>query len=196
MIKGIDVSHWQGKINWKKVKTAFAFLKATDGEKYVDPTFKTNWAGAQANNIPVGAYHFFDPAQDAGIQAKHFCEVYMAVPGPKLPPVLDIEKTGGVSQSLILLKVRKWLDYVEQHTGQKPIIYTYSSFAKRVRLWKHFSDYMLWIAHYRVKEPSIAGWPDWGFWQYNDKGKMSGIAGNVDTNYFKGTAKDLEVLQT
>jgi lysozyme len=191
MLKGIDVSHHQGSIKWDKVTADFAFVKATEGEKFVDHLFKTNWAGAHIKGIPIGAYHFFHPDQDAGIQAKRFCDTLLSVPGKRLPPVLDIEQTGGISQALILVKVRKWLDYVEKATGQKPIIYSYVSFLKQVRLGKTFSAYPLWIAHYRAATPAIAGlgWNDWKFWQYNDRGKIPGIAGNVDVNYFKGTAE-------
>jgi len=191
-IKGIDVSHHQGNINWDKVTAAFVYLKATEGETFVDHMFKKNWVGAQSANIPVGAYHFFRPERDAGIQARHFCNTIASVTGHRLPPVLDIEQTGGISQALILTKVQKWLDYVEKATGQKPIIYSYVSFLKQVRLGKTFSDHPLWIAHYRVEKPSITGlgWADWTFWQYNDQGKIPGIIGNVDTNYFKGTSEE------
>ena len=194
MLKGIDVSHHQGIINWGKVVADFVFIKATEEESFVDQRFKANWIGAQTHNIPVGAYHFFNPAKDAGIQAKHFCDVLLSVTGKRLPPVLDIEKTGGVSQSLILKKVKKWLDYVAQATDQVPIIYTYPAFLKQIRLSKTCLDYPLWIANYRVEVPQIDGWPDWTFWQYNDRGKIPGINGLVDVNYYSDDKDTLKAL--
>ena len=200
MIKGIDISHYQGDVSWSKMVLGqsaieFAFLKATEGEKYSDPKFAANWAGAQAVGLSVGAYHFFDPAQDAGLQAEHFCAVLDTVKGKRLPPVLDIEKTGGVSQSLILTKVQKWLDLVEKHTGQRPIIYTYTSFATSNRLSKRFSGYPFWVAQYgKLAAPKLCGWPKWAFWQYSSGGKVPGIVGSVDLDYFAGTIAELHAL--
>jgi lysozyme len=194
VIKGIDLSHHNGEVNWGKLSTGFVYLKATEGEGFTDHKFADNWAGAQSRTIPVGAYHFFDPAQDAGIQAEHFCKVLDSVKGKRLPPVLDIEKTGGVAQALILTKVRKWLDIVEKHTGQKPMIYTGSAFAKQIRLGKAFKDHPLWIAHYRVEKPPISGWTAWTIWQYNDQGKVAGVPGHVDMNWYNGTLAELRKL--
>jgi GH25 family lysozyme M1 (1,4-beta-N-acetylmuramidase) len=195
-VNGIDVSHYQGAVDWTKVaaNASFAFIKATEGETSIDPKFASNWAGAQAVGLPVGAYHFFDPAQDAGIQAQHFCDVLDTVTGKRLPPVLDIEKTGGVSQALILTKVQKWMDLVEQHAGQKPLLYTYTSFATQIRLSKAFSAYKLWVAQYGVKTPRLCGWAAWTFWQRSQTGKIPGITGSVDLNQFAGTIGELHAL--
>ena len=195
MIKGIDISHYQGDVNWHKLTgIEFVYLKATEGEKNHDPMFKANWVGAQSVGLPVGAYHFFDPAQDAGIQAQHFCDALDSVTGKRLPPMFDIEKTGGVSQALILVKVQKWLDLVEKHTGQRPLLYTYTSFATQIRLSKAFSGYPLWIAQYKAKTVKLCGWPKWTFWQFTSSGKVPGIAGNVDLDYFAGTIGELHAL--
>lgn len=200
MLKGIDISHYQGDVNWAKTVLGqsvihFVYLKATEGEKFVDPTFAANWNEAQGVGLLVGAYHFFDPAQDAGLQAEHFCAVLDKVEGKRLPPVLDLEKTSGVSQALLLLKVQKWMDIVEQHTGQKPVLYTYTSFATSNRLAKRFSGYPLWIAQYgNLTAPKLCGWPKWTFWQYRSSGKVPGIVGHVDLDYFSGTVAELNAL--
>ena len=195
-LRGIDISHYQQVTDWLKVArdVSFIFLKATEGEHYVDPKFAANWVGAQSVGLPVGAYHFFDPAQDAGIQAQHFCAVLDKVTGKRLPPMFDIEKTGGVSQALILTKAQKWLDIVEKHTGQRPFLYTYTSFATQLRLAKRFSDSPLWIAQYGAKTPKLCGWGHWTFWQYSQTGRIPGILGNVDLDYFNGTIAELHAL--
>ena len=194
--KGIDISHYQGAVNWAKVtqNIEFVFIKATEGGTYIDPKFMANWAGAQTVGLPVGAYHFFDPGQDAGLQAKHFCELLDRVTGRRLPPMLDVETTGDVSQAMLTLRIQTWLSAVEKHTGQKPLLYTYSSFATVQRLAKKFSAYKLWIAQYGATTPNLCGWPSWEFWQYSSKGKVPGITGNVDLDYFTGTIAELHSL--
>ena len=196
MIQGVDLSHYQGDVNWTKVAQGikFAYIKATEGSMNIDPKFKENWGGAYDVGVPVGAYHFFDPSQDSGMQAEHFCDTLDTVTGKRLPPVLDIEKTGGVSQALILLKVCNWLNAVEKHTKQQPVIYTNPSIASQIRLAKRFSGYKLWIAQYGVKSPTLSGWDDWTLWQYSQTGKLSGVNGNVDLDYFNGTIAELHAL--
>src|SRR5689334_1580650 len=89
-VQGIDVSHYQGVIDWNQVAeagTAFVFIKATEGTSYVDPQFQDNWSGAKAAGLLRGAYHFFQPGEDPQQQAEYFLSVVQTVPGD-LPPVL------------------------------------------------------------------------------------------------------------
>ena len=99
-VKGVDISHYDGTIDWTQVKAAgisFAFAKATEGTSYVDPTFATNWAGMKAAGIVRGAYHFFDPAVDATSQVTYCLATVGTLEAGDLPIVLDFEQLNGVA---------------------------------------------------------------------------------------------------
>src|SRR5918993_881303 len=125
-LAGIDVSHFQGHVDWQAVKAAgcdFAFAKATEGAGVTDPFFAANWAGMQAAGLPRGAYHFFRAAEPAAQQAAHFLSTAGFEPGD-LPPVLDIELNDGVTGEPLVEGVQTWLDAVESAAGVAPIVYT------------------------------------------------------------------------
>ncbi|AQY55126.1 endolysin [Geobacillus phage TP-84] len=187
-IKGIDVSHWQGKIDWAKVKAAgiqVAYLKATEGTTHVDKMLKTNYQNAKKAGIKVGFYHFFRAKneQNAREQARHFVNTVKGMPND-LKHALDIETTEGLSNEALTKCAIAFLEEVKKLTGQDPIVYTYTSFA-RSRLTAAIAKYPVWIAHYGVDKPGDNPiWDRWIGFQYTDKGKVSGIAGNVDMNEF------------
>ena len=198
---GIDVAHWQGTINWSKVKAAgmqFAFMKATESTTYTDTQLATNWAGVQAAGLYRGAYHFARPkVGTAPAQAKYFVSKVGSFQGAgTLPPVLDLEASGGLGVTALRSWTASWLQTVEQLTGRTPIIYVSPAF------WEHylgnstaFTRYPLWIAHYGVTTPRVpGGWPTWTFWQRTSSGTVSGISGNVDMNRFNGTTAQLAAL--
>jgi GH25 family lysozyme M1 (1,4-beta-N-acetylmuramidase) len=198
---GIDVSHWQGSINWPKVKAAgmqFAFMKATESTTYTDTAFATNWAGAASVGMYRGAYHFARPKVGTGAaQADYFVSRVGSFQGAgTLPPVLDLEATGGLGVTALRTWTQAWLTRVEQVTGRIPIIYVSPAF------WESylgnstaFTRYPLWIAHYGVSAPRVpGGWPTWTFWQRTSSGSVSGISGNVDMNSFNGTSAQLAAL--
>jgi GH25 family lysozyme M1 (1,4-beta-N-acetylmuramidase) len=198
---GVDVSHWQGTISWSKVKAAgmqFAFMKATESTTYTDSQLATNWAGVQAVGMYRGAYHFARPrVGTASAQAKYFVSKVGSFKGAgTLPPVLDLEASGGLGVTALRSWTASWLQTVEQLTGRTPIIYVSPAF------WEHylgnstaFTRYPLWIAHYGVSTPRVpGGWPTWTFWQRTSSGTVSGISGNVDMNRFNGTTAQLASL--
>ncbi len=195
LLPGIDVSHWQGTIDWERVADAgigFVFIKATEGGDYTDPKFAANWAGAARAGIPRGAYHFFRPQTDAAAQAQHFLNTVQLRAGD-LPPVLDVEVTDGRSAAAIAAGVRTWLETVERATGRRPILYTRAGFWNQVG--GGFGVYPLWVAHYGVSEPAIpSGWSGWTFWQHSDAGRVDGIAADVDLNWFNGGLAELEAF--
>src|SRR5512142_1890331 len=125
MLPGIDVSHWEGKINWQAVKAAgyrFAFTKATEGVSYLDDTLYYNISGAQAVGIPIGAFHFFRAAVPAQKQVDFFLKSISTVK-LDLPPVLDFEENPAMSKPNVAAALKTWLDAVEQATARKPLIY-------------------------------------------------------------------------
>jgi GH25 family lysozyme M1 (1,4-beta-N-acetylmuramidase) len=196
---GIDVSHWQGDIDWSRVAEAgkeFAFLKATDDIDYVDPTFVSNRAGARANGIAVGAYHFARPdgsPGDARQEAQHFVEVANPSPGDLLP-VLDIETAKGLNQKGVTQWARAWASTVRELTGVTPLVYTSPyGWAERTGdtplLARDGSP--LWVAHWGVSSPTLPadGWDGrgWIVWQHTSTGHVAGISGNVDLDRLAGT---------
>ncbi|MCH6187527.1 glycoside hydrolase family 25 protein [Paenibacillus polymyxa] len=198
--RGIDVSRYQGKIDWKAVKAdgiSFAFIKASQGQRYVDPTFTTNAKGARAVGVLPGAYHFLDATtvEAAKAEARHFAEVLEQVGGGKtldLPPVMDYENNrGNLSKTLISAVALAFLLELERLTGRKPIVYTGNAFAANFNA--SLGGYPLWIARYsdtRVPSDTVT-WKRWDIWQYSDSGKVAGIKGNVDMNEYDGTADEL-----
>ncbi|RUW87997.1 muramidase, partial [Mesorhizobium sp. M8A.F.Ca.ET.059.01.1.1] len=98
-VHGVDVSRWQGDVNWEKLRAQganFAYIKATDGGDHLDPMFMKNWRGAQAAGLKRGAYHFFYWCRTAGEQADWFIRNVPKVDGA-LPPVIDVEWNGDSS---------------------------------------------------------------------------------------------------
>lgn len=192
---GIDVSHYQGTINWSSVKQAgiaFAYAKATDGSTNIDSQFKTNWPGMKTAGLLRGAYHFFEPTSDATAQANNFIHTVGSLQPTDLPPVIDVEVSNGVSNSQMISGVTTWLNLVKQGLGRTPMIYTMASFWN-AHLNDQFGSYPLWIAHYDVQSPTIPrGWSQWAFWQHSQSGSVSGVTGNIDLDWFNGSLATLQ----
>lgn len=200
-VEGIDVSHWQGTIDWALVAGAgkrFAFLKASDSVDYVDPTYATNRSKAKANGLHVGAYHFARPDAtpgDAEAEADHFVDTAGPAPG-ELLPVLDLERTGGLSTAALQVWVRAFLGRVYDRTGIRAMIYTSPSFWASYMgntAWFAANGYrILWIAHWttaaspRVPADNWNG-QGWTFWQYTSDGRVPGISGRVDLDRYRFT---------
>jgi len=193
-IHGIDISRWQGDIDWTSVKAAgtrFVYMKATEGGDHVDPSFQRNWEGARRAGIPRGAYHFVYWCRPAHEQAIWFKQQIPADPDA-LPPVLDVEWNGHsrtcpkkIDPELAREKIQLMLTELEQLTGKKPVIYTDITFHKDV-LEGQFNDYPYWIrSTAALPETRYANRP-WAFWQFTTTGRVPGIRGDVDRNAFFG----------
>ncbi len=199
-VEGIDVSKWQGAIDWSGVKQAgvvFAIVRASHGTGTIDEYFDDNWKGTKANGIIRGVYQYFEPGQDPIAQAKVLVDMVQASGGFEhgdLPAVIDVETTGGQSASVIMANIHAWIDYVESATQRRPIIYTGSYFWDDHGLDDSLSDYPLWTAHYTTNPCPLtsSAWAKWTFWQYTDSGSVTGIGGHVDRDVFDGTLDDLQ----
>lgn len=196
---GIDVSKWQGTIDWARVKAAgvkYAFIRVSDGIATIDDKFVPNWVGAGAQGIPRGVYQFFRPHRDPIAQADIVIDHLLEHGLGELPPVIDVEATNDQSPAVIAQKVGQWIDHVEAALGVTPIIYTGRYFWNDNVGSSAFAGYPLWIAHYTSAAcPNIPdAWGDWGFWQYSSTGRVDGIAGDVDMNRFNGSENDLRAL--
>ena len=197
-IRGIDVSHWQGEIDWDRVANAgkeFAYLKSTDDIDYVDETFAFNRAQAKANGLSVGAYHFARPdpsAGDAVREARWFVRRTNPRPG-ELLPVLDIETSDGLTQAQMTTWASRWVEEVRDLTGVTPMVYTspygwMERFGDTRRIAREGSP--LWVAHWGVTSPLVpaGNWDGngWVMWQYTSQGHVAGIAGDVDLDRLVG----------
>ena len=195
-VHGIDVSRYQGTIDWTKVaeqNVDFVFIKATEGKTFRDSQFFCNWDALKQVGIRRGAYHFFRPKTSPEEQAEQFIFMVDHEQGD-LPPVLDVELLDGVPPEQVVTSLKIWLDIVESSFRIKPILYTNMNFYND-HLAGHFEEYPLWIARYnRFFTPSLSGKNQWDFWQYGNKGKIAGIDGDVDFNVFRGEIDDLEKL--
>lgn len=197
-VHGIDISHYQGDIDWKMLKQTrqgqfpveFIFMKATEGGDFADDKFVANFDSARAHGFIRGAYHFYNPKTDAHKQADFFINSVKLEPGD-LPPVLDIEKK---SRDIKKLQndLKIWLRKVESHYGVKPIIYASYKFKTKYLNDSVFDSYPYWIAHYYVDSVKYQG--EWKFWQHTDVGTLPGIDEKVDLNIFNGSSTDLKGL--
>ena len=195
---GIDVSHYQGDINWKmleqtrqgKFPVQFIFMKATEGGDFSDDKFVANFDSAKAHGFVRGAYHFYNPKTDANKQADFFIRSVKLEPGD-LPPVLDIEKKSKDVKKL-QQDLKIWLRKIESHYGVKPIIYASYRFKTKYLNDSIFDTYPYWIAHYYVDSVRYQG--EWKFWQHTDVGTLPGIDEKVDLNVFNGTSADLQKM--
>lgn len=207
LASGIDVSHFQGRIDWQAVANdgiGFAYLKATQGIDGVDVQFVPNWKGTRTVGVVRGAYHVCSPAQPASLQVDHFVKVVSTLQPDDLPPALDLEEVrGGGSQDQWdrieagerVRLVLEWLQGVEGKLGRRPVVYTRGRFiAAKFPSAAPLGAYPLWIAHYSdAPQPSIpSAWSSWTFWQYSHRGEVQGITGHVDRDRFNGSLIDLK----
>lgn len=194
-VHGIDISRWQGEIDWASVKAAgtrFVFMKATEGGDHIDPMFLRNWEGARRAGVARGAYHFVYWCRPAHEQAIWFKQHIPNDPDA-LPPVLDVEWNGHsrscpkkIDPELAREKIRLMLTELEQLTGKKPVIYTDIPFHKDV-LEGQFNDYPYWIRSTAALPETRYKDRPWAFWQFTTTGRVPGIKGDVDRNAFYGT---------
>jgi lysozyme len=202
---GVDVSHWQGPIQWPNVAAAsvsFAFGKATEGKTLVDPTYSINRSGSQSAGLRFGAYHFGRPggSGDAALvanaiaQADFFLDVAQPQPG-ELPPVLDLETKGGLGTAALQTWTSAFLAEVAARTGVKALVYGSPSFWKTAlgdTATVAADGYRLWIANWTTNAAPLVPAGNWGgqgwtFWQYTDRATVSGFAHPVDGDRFRGT---------
>jgi lysozyme len=205
-IPGIDVSHFQGVVDWTQVAASgmgFCFIKATEGlvkvtnqRGILDPRFAQNWAGSSAAGLTRGAYHFGHPGGDAIIQAQFFFDT-VGVLGPNdLPPVLDIETMDEVDAQTALQWVLDFTAKADELFARQTLIYTDNGF------WNNLSSLPaceplgtrpLWIADYAANPTVPAPWQSWSCWQYSEdaaKGasalpRVPGVNAPVDRNWFQ-----------
>lgn len=198
-VHGIDVSKFQGEIDWPRARSAgvsFALIKATEGGDRFDERFNQNWKAAARAGVPRGAYHFYYFCRPAKDQVKWFIK---HVPRDRnaLPPVLDMEWNGHSPtctikppRDKVLAEMRVFIRGIERHYGRKPIIYAPIDFHREI-LVGEFKDYPFWVRSVRTHPGTrYEDRDNWLFWQYTAKGSVPGIKGHVDRNVFAGSRPD------
>lgn len=182
--RGIDVSKWNGTIDWNRVKAAgidFAMIRAGYGKEHpnqIDKKFKQNIEGAQAAGIPVGVYHYSyaDSVEDAKKEAQ-FCLKIIAGYQLGFPVVYDIEDREQLrltnSQRTELCKA--FCEEIENN-NYYAMIYTNPNWLDNYLIRDELKPYDLWLAHWGVDKPKY----ECGIWQTTDKGRVDGITTNVD----------------
>ncbi|HEY5946041.1 MAG TPA: glycoside hydrolase family 25 protein, partial [Kofleriaceae bacterium] len=197
-VQGIDVSVWQGSINWAAVKNAgrrFGIARVSDGVGYIDPTFSGNWNAMKAVGMIRGAYQFFEPAQDAVAQANIVVSKVGHLGPGDLPVMLDLEVTGGQSRATITAKIHQWVNVVQAGTGKPPMIYTGAFFWDGYVQSHDFAGLPLVLAWYGTNCPGVPNaWHAWQFHQYSGSGSVSGVSGAVDLDVFNGSLAQLQAF--
>ena len=193
-VEGLDVSVYQGTIDWTAVKNAgksFAIARVSDGLNHPDTQFAANWSGIKAVGMVRGVYQYFEPAQDPVAQANLLLQKTGALGAGDLAPVIDVETMGGLSASAVNAAVSQWISTIASATGRRPIVYSSPSFWSGLGNPTVAAD--LWIANWGVSCPSVpSAWSSWRLWQYSSTGTVAGISGSIDVDRFNGTLADLQ----
>jgi lysozyme len=202
MLQGIDVSTWQGEMDWQKASDAgakFAFIRAGSctsdtGFCYTDYEFIRN-ATFAPELMPVGYYWYFRPQHQPLNQADYFSNLVNQEDW-LIPPVADIENDGGLSPAAYADAIKAFLDRVESLTTIRPLIYTSNSKWSQVEPRSYWPTYDLWVAHYTASpEPLLPeAWASWRFWQHTSAGDgdiYGADSAYIDLNWFYGDENDL-----
>ena len=197
MVHGVDVSTYQGTVNWASVKASgqkFAIARVSDGS-YIDSYFARNWSEMKKAGLIRGAYQFFEPGHDAVAQANLVIARVGKLGAGDLPVMLDMEVTGGQSRATITARIHEWVNAITAGTGKKPFVYTGAYFWDDHVGSSDFASLPLNVAWYGTNCPGTPNaWSHWTFHQYSSSGRVPGISGNVDENVYNGTLAQLETL--
>ncbi len=203
-VHGIDVSKFQGEIDWEAVKGSgvqFAWIKATEGGNRADDMFARNWAQTKAVGIARGAYHFVYWCRPWREQMTWF-EQHVPLEDDALPPVLDVELTPTsptcrrtLYREQTLEEMRGMLAEMERYFGKKPVIYSTVDFYAGILSGGALNDYPIWVRSTKYA-PSVRYDRKWHFWQYQSDAHIPGIRGKVDRNAFFGTPEQWAAFLT
>ncbi|MDL2206602.1 hypothetical protein LJC33_06820, partial [Eubacteriales bacterium OttesenSCG-928-N13] len=185
---GVDVSHYQGNIDYEKLKQAgydYVYIKAGEGNTFTDPLFEQNYRRAKAQDMHIGFYYFVTArtVSEGTSQGARFARMIEGLEYDCMP-AMDFEQLSGLSHSLINQIGAAFLKALEEDSGQPAVIY--SNWSDAENIFGHaLSDYPLWIAEYSVSKPrELSAWDEWVGWQHSSSEHVAGISGRVDTDYF------------
>ncbi|MGI6175578.1 MAG: GH25 family lysozyme [Christensenellales bacterium] len=193
---GIDVSRWQGEIDFEQVYNSgveVVYIRSSLGET-TDIFFHQNYENARAAGLSIGFYHAVTArnVQEARIQARYFASV-IADTQPNCMPAMNFELFTNLSNSEINAISEAFMETLQQESGLKAVLYTNTYTATNI-LSRELTKYPLWIAQYGPPAPGPNGkWDVWVGWQYSDSGSVPGISGAVDLDYY---TKDIFLKDT
>lgn len=186
--QGIDVSVYQGNINYAAIRAAgiqVVYIKASEGTTLVDPYFEQNYANARANGLYIGVYHFVRARTIE--QARREAEFFVSLLSGKTidcKPAMDFEVFGNLTTSEINQIGITFLNTVKELSGKDPVVYS-NTYTARTIFSGGITNFPLWVAQYQVSYPTNNGnWDSWVGWQYTDKGIINGINGYVDRDQY------------
>lgn len=200
-IRGVDISHHNGDVNWEQLKNegvAFAYIKATEGVSHKDRSYKDNYPAAKLADIKVGAYHFYTFGLDGAEQANRFIRD-AKVADDDLIPMIDVEHSPYNRHSwddnyrkLVIDELKKMEQVLFDYYGVHPIIYTNRDCYK-LYIKGHLTENLIWMSDLH-NEPSIDD-NEWIIWQFSHTGRLNGVKGDVDLNYFRYSYRRFEELK-
>lgn len=185
---GIDVSHWQGNINFEEVRQdgiKIVYMKASQGTTFIDPKFEQNYLMAKENGLLVGVYHYMvaRSISDAVAEANFFANV-ISEKEIDCKLAMDFEDFGSLNREQINVIALAFLEELERITGKETVVYS-NTYTARTIFYGEITNYPLWVAHYGVNNPADNGnWDYWVGFQYTSTGRVNGISGNVDRDRF------------
>ena len=196
-VEGVDVSEFQGAIDWHAVHGSgrvFGIARIADGTQHVDPTFATNYAAMKAEGMVRGSYQFFRASEDPIAQADLVLSKIGALGPGDLAPMLDVEVTDGQSNATIDAKIEAWIGHIKAATGKTPLVYTGPYFWGQIGAPANQGSALV-VADWGPSCPLVPPtWSAWSFWQYADNGHVSGIGGLVDLDRFDGSEAQLRAM--
>jgi len=187
--EGIDVSEWQGTIDFKAVSDSgidIVYIRASEGSDYIDPYFRENYENAKANGFKTGFYHYLTARteEEARAEAEFFVGNIKGTE-PECKLAMDFEAFGDLNLEEINEISKVFLERVQELSGKECVIYSDAYNAREVFDKELAQKYAIWVADYFVEEPEDNGkWSSWVGFQFTDRGRINGIDGNVDRDKF------------
>lgn len=184
---GIDISHYQGYINWAEVardpQVTFVIMKATESSDFVDDRYQFNIREAHRHGLKVGSYHFYRAHVDPELQFNNMMR-NIDPHQQDIIPVIDVELTNGVSHDLFVMRLQRLCEMVTRAYGVRPMIYTGRNFFNKYFNSYYWHQYKFWIAAYTTNQPELNNQEEYIMWQFTDKSRVQGIRGGVDMSRF------------
>lgn len=199
-VRGVDVSHHNEYVDWQMLRENdifFAYMKSTEGSTHIDREYAVNYSLAKEVGMKIGTYHFYTFGENGREQAYHFISNSNIESGD-LIPAIDVEHSRSnrvaktdVAYSKLIDELKILEETIAEYYGVKPIIYTNKECFK-LYIKDNFPDNPLWICDL-FSEPSNE-YSHWDIWQFSHTGNLTGVFGDIDLNFYRGTFEEFKSL--